>query len=112
MKIIRGKDINFIPVAHEDPENPGVLKKVLFKKEELSSGRVQMINWVKLLSGRTMRPHAHENMEEIFVIVSGRAIFNQEILEEGDAVLVNRGETHEMKALGEKEVHYLVIGIV
>lgn len=116
MKIIRGKDIKFIPVAHEDPKDPGAFKKILLKKEELSPGRIQIINWAKLLVGRTMRAHKHENMEEIFIIISGSVLFRVEdrrkVLEAGDAILVNAREVHEMKTLGKKEVLYIVIGIV
>lgn len=116
MKIIRGKDITFIPVSHEDPKDPGALKKVLFKREELSGGRVQMINWTKLLVGRTMRAHKHENMEEIFVILAGSAMFRagdrEVLLQRGDAIRVYARETHEMKALGSKDVLYIAIGIV
>ena len=116
MKIVRGKDIKFVPVAHEDPKNPGTFKKILLKKEELSPGRIQMINWTKLLVGRTMRAHVHESMDEIFVILGGSAVFRagdrQEVLGVGDAILVCAQEVHEMKALGKEEVLYIVIGIV
>ena len=75
-----------------------------------------MINWAKLLVGRTMAAHAHENMEEIFFILSGSAMFragdHEVLLTRGDAIRVSARETHEMKALGKKEVLYIVIGIV
>ncbi|NMB56994.1 hypothetical protein GYA19_03600 [Candidatus Beckwithbacteria bacterium] len=29
MKIIRASDIQFVPASHEDPKNPGVLKKIM-----------------------------------------------------------------------------------
>lgn len=116
MKIIRGKDIEFIPVSHEDPKDPGAFKKILLKKEELSPGRIQIINWAKLLVGRTMAAHAHENMEEIFIILHGSAMFRvghrEVLLKRGDAVKVSAREVHEMKTHGKKEVLYIVIGIV
>ncbi|MEK7065451.1 MAG: cupin domain-containing protein [Patescibacteria group bacterium] len=116
MKVIRGKNLKYIPVAHEDLKDPGAFKKVLFKKEELPAGRIQMINWAKLLVGRTMREHTHENMEEIFVILHGSVLFRagdrQEVVDAGDAILVNAREAHEMTAQGKNEVVYIVIGIV
>jgi hypothetical protein len=30
MKIVRGKDFEFVPASHEDPKDPGTYKKVLF----------------------------------------------------------------------------------
>jgi mannose-6-phosphate isomerase-like protein (cupin superfamily) len=116
MKIIRGKAIKFVPVSHEDPKDPGAFKKVFFKKEDLPPGRIQMINWAKLLVGRTMAAHAHENMEEIFIILHGSAMFRvghrEVLLKRGDAVKVCAREVHEMKTLGKEEVLYIVIGIV
>lgn len=75
-----------------------------------------MINWAKLLVGRTMRAHKHENMEESFIIISGSALFRvgdrEVLLKRGDAIRVYAREVHEMKALGNKDVLYIVIGII
>lgn len=116
MKIIRGRAIDFIPVAHEDPKNPGAFKKVLFGKDVLPSGRIQMINWAKIPVGKSFVSHYHENMEEIFIILSGSAEVTidqeKETLTKGDAVFVHQKQEHGMKNIGAEEVEYLVIGII
>ena len=115
MNVIRGSQIRFIPAAHEDANNPGVLKRVLATRDDLLGGRVQMLNWARLPGGRAFRPHYHEDMEEIFIVVSGRAEITiddgHESLEPGDAVLVPIGSVHTMKNVGKDDVEYLVVGI-
>ena len=76
MRIIRGNEIPFIPASHEDQDRPGVLKRVLAKREELIDGRVQMINWARLPAGSSFRAHYHEDMEETFIILSGHVEVN------------------------------------
>lgn len=116
MKIVKFDSMKFIPASHEDPEDPGVVKKILFKKDELMAGRVQMINWAKLLPGKSFRKHFHEAMAEIFVITSGTAKMKVESkvvkLMKGDAILMEPGERHEMFNLGMESIEYVVVGIV
>src|SRR5688572_18911451 len=98
MKIIHFNDSDFVPASHEDPANPGVWKKVLFKKNELLTGRIQMINWAKLPVGKSFSPHYHEDMEEVFIILSGKSEFSvndeKEIVQKGDGVLVPIKSVH------------------
>lgn len=115
MKIIRFKKLKFLPASHEDPKNPGVLKKVLFVKDDLIKGRVQMINWAHLPKGKSFRAHYHEDMEEVFIITSGKAeiIIDKEknILSKGDAVIVPVKAVHKMVNLGKSPVVYFAMGI-
>ena len=75
-----------------------------------------MINWAKVPVGKSARLHAHETMDEIFIVVSGFVRFTiqekTEELSKGDAVFVQRKEVHGMKNIGEEDVEYVVIGIV
>lgn len=116
MKIVRGKDLEFIPLRHENPSDPRVFKKVLFTKDELTHGKIQVINWAKILAGRAMNMHAHDSMDEIFIILTGRVLVRideeEAELEMGDAVFIPTRAKHEMKALGESDVHYISIGLV
>ena len=73
MKIIRTDDKSFIPASHENPLSPGVWKKVLFQRDELQPGTVQMVNWARLPVGNSFSAHYHEDMQEIFIIVAGEA---------------------------------------
>lgn len=115
MKIIRFKDLEFIPASHEDPKNPGALKKILFKKEGLDPGRIQMVNWAKIPLGKAFESHYHEDMFEVFIIMSGRAkveINNEEaVLETGDTVVVSEKQVHKMTNIGLEDVEYIVMGV-
>ena len=115
MKVIRGSEIEFEPASHEDPQNPGVLKRVLARKNELLKGQVQMVNWSRLPQGSSFQSHFHEDMQEVFVILGGpvEMIVNDQVVQlaEGDAILIQPREIHRMKNLSEGPVDYLVFGI-
>ncbi len=115
MKFIRGESIPFVPASHEDPRDPGVLKRVLAGKSELLNGRVQMVNWSWLPAGRAFRAHYHEDLQEVFVIISGRAKMTVDgdttELVAGDAIVIEPREVHSMSASGKQDVFYVVFGI-
>ncbi|OGV91530.1 hypothetical protein A3A66_00130 [Microgenomates group bacterium RIFCSPLOWO2_01_FULL_46_13] len=115
MRIIRGKELAFIPASHELPDEPGSLKKVLWRREDLLAGRVQMINWAKMPVGKEFRAHYHEDMEEVFIVVSGRAEIKigkeRAVLERGDAVVIPMQVVHWMRNVGKREVEYIALGI-
>ncbi len=120
MKIVRGSGLEFVPAAHENQSEPGVLKKVLATKRDLVAGQVQMVNWSLLKVGKSFQRHYHENMQEVFVILSGNVqasvasnqsdVIEQE-LSTGDVLLVDAGEVHQMTNVGAEDVHYVVFGI-
>ena len=115
MRIIRGSEIQFIPASHEDPDKPGVLKRVLAKRDELIDGRIQMINWASLPAGSSFRAHYHQDMEEVFIILSGRVEMtvdgqSNELLP-GDAIVIAPREVHTMKNLTDQALEYIVLGI-
>lgn len=115
VSVVRGRDLHFLPASHEDPLDPGVLKKILFKRAGLPEGRVQMINWAVMPEGKSFRPHYHEDMDEIFILVTGKASVtagkHSILLEEGDAILIPGQTVHAMVNAGPGEVRYLVVGI-
>jgi mannose-6-phosphate isomerase-like protein (cupin superfamily) len=115
MKLIRSADLSFLPAGHEDPNSPGVWKKVLFQKADLQAGRVQMVNWARLPVGSAFAPHYHEDMQEFFVIVQGTAEITvgaqTAMLGRGDALLIDAREVHVMCNVGEQDVEYLAVGI-
>ena len=115
MRIVRGGEIDFVPASHEDPRDPGCLKRVLAGKQDLMAGKVQMVNWSKLPVGKSFQSHYHEDMQEIFVLTDGEVtmtIEGQEYrLVAGDAVLVDPREVHDMTNVGQVDVTYIVFGI-
>jgi mannose-6-phosphate isomerase-like protein (cupin superfamily) len=115
MKIIPSNARLFIPASHENPLLPGVLKRVLLEKADLQPGRVQMINWARLGVGKRFARHYHEDMQEIFIIVQGKAeiTVGAETAEmnRGDTIIIDPREIHQMQNIGSEAVEYLAIGI-
>lgn len=115
MKIIRSKQLKFIPASHEDRKSPGVWKKILLEKDDLIKGRVQMVNWSKLPVGSSFKPHYHQDMEEVFIILKGKAKIKvdkeEELMEKGDVVVIPMKKVHQMENAGKEEVEYLVLGV-
>ncbi len=115
MKIVRFKDLTYIPASHENPLAPGVLKKVLFKRGDIIPGEIQMVNWAKLLPRKSFQAHYHEDMDEIFILLTGKAkmkVGSEEfVLQRGDAVIVPMRKNHTMKNVGAKPVEYIVFGV-
>lgn len=115
MQIVRTKDLQYIPASHEDPTNPGVLKKVLLTKKDIIFGQIQMINWAKLPPGNSFRKHHHEDMQEIFIVLEGEAEIiidgEKDMLYKGDAVITPIGKNHEMQNHTSEDVYYIAIGI-
>jgi mannose-6-phosphate isomerase-like protein (cupin superfamily) len=113
---INFKKIKYIPASHEDFKDPGVLKKVLLKKGDidLNKSELQMINWAKMKPGKRFEAHYHEDMAEIFIIISGQASIkvgdHLESLEKGDLIYIREKEIHEMRNTGKKDFLYLAIG--
>lgn len=115
MRIVRFNDLKFIPASHEDPKDPGALKKILLKRDEIPAGRIQMINWSKIPIGKEFAPHFHESMIEVFIIMKGKTkiqIDNDEaILEKGDMVIVMEGQVHSFENISDEDVDYFAMGI-
>lgn len=115
MKIIRSSDLEFIPASHEDPNNPGVLKKVLARRADLAEGNIQMINWALLPVGKSFEPHYHEDMEEVFIILSGEVEITidgeYDKLLKGDAVIIPARSIHQMTNMSTADVEYIAMGI-
>lgn len=115
MKKIKGSSLSFVPASHEDPKNPGSLKKVLFRKEDFAAGgSLQMINWALLPAGKHFAPHYHEDMEEVFIIISGKARITIDgrdaMLEKGDAILIPRRCVHRMESIGSTDTEFIALG--
>lgn len=115
MKIVHFSSLDYIPASHENKKTPEVWKKVLLTHSDLISGKVQMVNWAKLPKGNTFEAHYHESMEEIFIILSGKARVRgggkEAILEKSDVVVIPPKMIHDMKNISDQDVEYLVIGI-
>lgn len=74
-----------------------------------------MLNWARLPVGSSFRPHYHEDMQEIFVLISGtvRMLGPAQSLDmsAGDTVIVDPQEIHQMTNIGDQPADYIVFGI-
>ena len=108
-------EIARVPASHEEPSDPGVLKQILLKRDNLAPGRIQMINWSTLLPGKSFRSHYHEAMDEVFIILNGKVEISvgeeKEKLEKGDVVVIPEDTIHVMKNLTNGEVCYIALGV-
>ena len=104
-----------VPASHEDPKDPGSFKRVLLAKDDVTSGRLQMLNWARLPVGKKFARHIHEDMEEIFLVLEGEAkmfVGGESVsMKRGDLIVVPIGEEHDMENVGKHDVMYLTIGI-
>lgn len=116
MKIVRFNSLDFVPASHEDPKDPGALKKVLLQRDDLPPGRIQMINWARVPKGKSFSPHYHEKMIEVFIILNGQVKVKidqeEEILAKGDLVIAREGQIHVFENISQEDVDYLALGIV
>lgn len=116
MKKVSFHDLKFVPASHEDFQDPGSLKKVLFRFSDLNSKtKVQMINWARILAGKSFREHYHEDMDEIFILLAGtvRITIGQETdtFSKGDAVFIPMKTKHTMENMSETDIDYIAIGL-
>ena len=115
MRIVRSNELQYVAAGHEDAVNPGVWKKVLFQKLDLQPGRVQMVNWAKLPAGNQFAAHYHEDMQEIFIMISGVAQIEvngaKATLRRGDSVHIEAREVHRMWNDGDEDAEYVAMGI-
>ncbi len=115
MKVIRGSQIAYEAASHEDPKNPGVLKRVLATRDDFSAGQIMMLNWAKLPEGSSFAAHYHEDMQETFVILTGTVemVVDEESvdLDAGDAIMIDHHEVHQMHNRSDHDVEYVVFGV-
>lgn len=116
MKKINVSERVWEPAMHEDPKDPGVLKKVIVRHEEVSpTSKLMMINLSKVPVGKTHKAHSHKSMEEIFYFTEGegevRIEEEIETVGPGDRVIVPATSVHQVKNTGESELKYIGIGI-
>jgi len=115
MKLIQADDAAFVPASHERPDAPGVLKRVIARATEFQAGQIQMLNWARLPGRSSFQPHYHEDMQEAFVLVSGRVRMTCDDtsveMAPGDCVLVEPHEVHCMENLRDSTAEYIVFGV-
>lgn len=116
MNIIHIADVPKVPASHEDPNDPGVIKQVLLRRDDIPAGRIQMINWAALPPGKSFQPHEHRSMDEIYIMLSGTGILRvgeeEAVVQKGDTVVIPSKTMHAMTNNGSDPIEYIVIGVV
>ncbi len=63
--------------------------------------------------GNSIGLHKHDNEEEVFVILDGKAEVDdngeKKILEKGDSILTKGGESHSIKSIGEEPLVLIAV---
>jgi mannose-6-phosphate isomerase-like protein (cupin superfamily) len=116
MNIIDINTLPELPASHENSSDPGVYKKILFTLKDFGKPSIiQMINWARLPIRKSFSGHYHEDMDEVFIILSGKATvqIGKEIKEVGKqhAVLIPALKAHKMTNVGNEDVYYVVVGV-
>ena len=115
VKIIRGEEVDFVAASHEDPRNPGVLKRVLATKHDFFEGQIMMVNWARLPAGQSFQSHYHEDMLEVFIMLGGPVAMKVDgesiELNHGDAIFIEPGAIHNMSNNTINDVDYIVFGV-
>lgn len=114
MHVVRPEQRPLVPASHEDPRHPGVRKRVMLQRADFADGRPQMLNWSRMPAGGAFRPHYHEDMQEVFVITTGRAEITVDgetaRLAAGDVVTIPAGAVHAMRNTGDGPLDYVALG--
>ncbi len=84
----------------------------LFKADELS-GQSRLVGRIVLNPGCSIGLHEHDNEEEIYYLLKGRAQIVDsgvtETLEPGDAVLTGGGASHSIENVGDQPLELLAL---
>lgn len=115
MKLIHISEKQFEPATHEDPNKPGVMKKVLFGSKDFDpSCGLRMLNYAVMQPGQSFALHSHDTLEEVFYILEGKGeiTIGSETQELGPemAVIVPKQTKHIMKNIGDIPLVYLAFG--
>lgn len=92
----------------------GQLKKYnLFMPEEMKSKQVTMVAKVVLEPGCSLGPHPHVEDEEIYYILTGEGLFDDNGVTykvgPGDAMITGAGESHALKNIGQEPLTFLAL---
>lgn len=89
-----------------------IIKDILDKGEY--NGKARLIGTIHLAPGCSIGEHIHENEEEVFYIIEGTAVYNDNgekvILGKGDSCVCLGGQKHSIK--NETETELVVFAVI
>ncbi len=87
-----------------------VVLEHFWEKDELKANN-RLCAKLQVEPGCSIGFHVHEDEEEIFIILKGKAQVDdngtQSILKEGDTLLTKSGEGHDLKCIGDETLELL-----
>lgn len=115
MKHIQNTEIAWESASHESYQDPGVYKKVLLRSGYVNDGHIQMVNWARIPAKRSFQSHSHQDMQEVFIIVSNGLEATVDdvriVLHKGDALIIDWGEKHLIRNTSDREGFFISFGI-
>jgi len=109
MKKVQLHELTPEGVAHD----PRIMKRILLHESELPCS--VRLSHATLTPGQQVSPHSHEDLYEIFYVLSGcgKFVVNGETLEvsEGSTILIDPGEVHEVINCSERDMSLLYFGL-
>jgi len=86
---------------------------VISPGEGREGSRFQMVARIEIEPGASIGYHAHESDEEIYIILSGEGIYNDNGIEirvrPGDTAIAFRGESHGIRNAGDDTLVFWAI---
>ena len=116
MKKVNQKDRRWEPGSHEDPQNPGVYKKVLIRRDEADPhSKLMVFQLCKIPPKTTHVAHSHSTMDEIFYFTEGSGEIEvngeKEKIVSGDRIIVPAGQIHQIRNTEKVELKFMGLGV-
>lgn len=110
--ILRGHEMRV--VKHENfLGGTGLLTNTHFLDNENACGTGRLFAKSILTPGSSIGYHTHNGDFETYYILSGKALVSDNgreyILEQGDTILCNNGESHSIKNIGNSNLEYIAL---
>ena len=97
------------PVSHD----ASIHKRVLLRRGDVP--RLTQLAQARFAPGQSASAHAHADMHEVFLVVSGLARFTVDgvahALSSGSCIAIAPGERHEVSNVGEEELVLTYFGV-
>jgi quercetin dioxygenase-like cupin family protein len=105
---------NMKVIEHEEfLGGKGTLTNTYFLNNEDACGTGRLFVKSMLKPGSSIGYHTHKGDFEVYYILSGKALVNdngtEHILEPGDSILCRNGESHSIENIGDTNLEYIAL---
>ena len=91
----------------------GILKNTHFLDKEDATGAGRLFAKSILSPGSSIGYHTHKGDFEVYYILSGKALVNdngeEHVLEPGDSILTKNGLSHSIENIGDVDLEYIAL---